>query len=184
MNKENQLNNRVKCDIINLLNIITEENYYNIFNKIADIILYENNNKNSNFMDLNTNEDIINNEHIFKEIIFYKATSEIKFTHIYAELCNDLDNKIMNSYIEQRNTKNSKSKKLKYIINEECINLLYKYKDISKDIINKINEENDEYFLFKKNLIGYVSFVYELINKKVLKQQFGYNLLEQFFIAK
>ena len=179
--KENQLNNRVKCDIINLLNIITEENYYNIFNKIADIILYENNNKNSNFMDLNTNEDIINNEHIFKEIIFYKATSEIKFTPIYAELCNDLDNKIMNSYIEQRNTKNSKSKKLKYIINEECINLLYKYKDISKDIINKINEENDEYFLFKKNLIGYVSFVYELINKKVLKQQFGYNLLEQFF---
>ena len=180
--KEYQINNRIKYDIINLLNIITEENYYNIFNKIADIILYQKNDKNSCLMDkLNTNEDIIRNEHIFKEIIFYKATSETKFIHIYAELCNDLDNKIMNSYIDQRNTKNSKNKKLKYIINEECINLLYKYKDISKDIINKINEENDEYYLFKKNLIGYVSFVYELINKKVLKQQFGYNLLEQFF---
>ena len=180
--KEYQLNNRVKCDIINLLNIITEENYYNIFNKIADIMLYQNNNKNSNLIDkLNNNEDIINNKHIFKEIIFYKAMSETKFTPIYAELCNDLDTKITNSYIDQKNTKNSKNKKLKYIINEECINLLYKYKDISKDIINKLNEENDEYFLFKKNLIGYVSFVYELINKKVLKQQFGYNLLEQFF---
>ena len=179
--KEYQLNNRIKCDMINLLNIITEENYYNIFNKIADIILYDNNDK-KNYMDnLNSNEDIINNEHIFKEIIFYKATSETKFTHIYAELCNDLDTKIMNSYIEQRNAKNSKNKKLKYIINEECVNLLYKYKDISNDFINKINEENDDYFLFKKNLIGYVSFVYELINKKVLKQQFGYNLLEQFF---
>ena len=180
--KEYQLSNRVKCDIINLLNIITEENYYNIFNKIADIIIYQNNDKKNNFMDkLNTNEDLINNEHIFKEIIFYKATSETNFTHIYAELCNDLDTKIMNSYIEQRNANNSKNKKLKYIINEECINLLYKYKDISKDIINKINGENDEYYLFKKNLIGFVSFVYELINKKVLKQQFGYNLLEQFF---
>ena len=180
--KKNQSKNRIKYEIINLLNIITEECYYNIFNKIADIILYDNNDKDIFSTErLNNNENILKNEHIFKDIILKKGTSEMKFTFIYAELCYDLDIKINSILIEQRNTKNSKEKKFKYIINDECINLLNKYKDNSKDIINITDKESDEYILLKKNIIGYVSFVYELINKKVLKQQFGYNILEQFY---
>ena len=180
--KKSLSKNRIKYDILNLLNIITEEIYYNIYNRIAEIILYDNNEKEGFSTErLNNNENIIKNEHIFKEIIFKKGTSEIKYSSLYAELCHDLDIKINSALIEQRNTKNNKEKKLKYIINEECINLMHKYKENSKDIINISNKESDEFFLLKKNLIGYVSFIYELINKKVLKQQFGYNLLEQFF---
>ena len=182
MIKKYQSKNIIKCEILNLLNILTEESYYDIFNKIADIILYQNKDTKSKSAGIfNNSEDIIRNEHILKEIIFYKGTNENLFKSLYAELCNDLDTKINTSLMDQKNIKNNKEKKLKHIINEECINLLNKYKDISKDDFNKINKESDEYYELKKNIIGYVSFIYELINKKVLKSQFGYNLVEQFY---
>ena len=182
MIKEYQSKNIIKHEILNLLNILTEESYYDIFNKIADIILYQNNDTKSILIGkFNNSEDIIKNEHIFKEIIFYKGTNEKLYTSIYAELCNDLDTKINTCLIDQKNIKITKEKKIKHIINEECINLLNKYKDIPKNDVNKIIKESDEYYQLKKNIIGYISFVYELINKKVLKSQFGYNLVEQFY---
>ena len=182
MIKEYQSKNIIKHEILNLLNILTEESYYDIFNKIADIILYQNNDtKSISIGKFNNSEDIIKNEHIFKEIIFYKGTNEKLYTSIYAELCNDLDTKINTCLIDQKNIKITKEKKIKHIINEECINLLNKYKDIPKNDVNKIIKESDEYYQLKKNIIGYISFVYELINKKVLKSQFGYNLVEQFY---
>ena len=182
MIKEYQSKNIIKHEILNLLNILTEENYYDIFNKIADMILYQNyDTKSTSTGIFNNSEDIIKNEHFFKEIIFYKGSKESLFTSIYAELCNDLDTKINTSLIDQKNIKYNKEKKLKHIINEECINLLNKYKDISKDDFNKIKKESGQYYELKRNIIGYVSFIYELINKKVLKSQFGYNLVEQFY---
>ena len=182
MIKEYQSKNIIKHEILNLLNILTEENYYDIFNKIADMILYQNYDTKSILTGIfNNSEDIIKNEHFFKEIIFYKGTKENLFTSIYAELCNDLDTKINTSLIDQKNIKYNKEKKLKHIINEECINLLNKYKDIPKDDFNKIKKESEEYYELKRNIIGYVSFIYELINKKVLKSQFGYNLVEQYY---
>ena len=67
---------------------------------------------------------------------------------------------------------------MKYIKNEECINLLNNYKN-NNQTINDYNSEN--YYFFRKNIREYVSFIYELINIGILKQQFGTNIIEQFY---
>ena len=190
---EYQSNNCIKYNIIYLLNIIIEENYSNILNKIKEIILYQNNNINNIYdinninninnlsqKDLNNNEDIIKNEHIFKDIIFEKGIMETIYTYLYAKLCNDLNNIISNTFKEQKNLKNNKERNLKYIISEECIILLNKYKNISKEH-DITNIESDKYILLRKKMIGYAIFAYELINLELLKQQFGLNILEQFY---
>jgi hypothetical protein len=57
---------------------------------------------------------------------------------------------------------------------------LNKFKNIHNGIIlDDYNSEN--YILCKKNFRGYVSFIYELINLGFLKQQFGINIIEQFY---
>ena len=181
MSKEHQSKNIIKYKIIDLLNILTKKSYNEILGKLIDIILYQNNDKdNASTRRLNNIKDIINNQQIFKNEIVQKGITENIYSSIYAKLCNDLDNKI-NSTLVKKDIKINKEKKLKYIINEECINLLNKYKDISKNNFNEIKKESDEYYTLKKNIIGYASFIYELINKTLLKQQFGYNLIEQFF---
>ena len=172
--KEYQSNNIIKHDMIYLLNIITEENYSDMLNKITDIILYKNNN-------INDNEVILKNEHIFKDIIFNKSLMEKIYVYLYAKLCYDLNNNISNSLIEQKNIKNNKERNLKFIINEESITYLNKFKNISKEYNYITDKESDEYILLRQNIIGYVIFIYELINLEILKQQFGFNILEQFY---
>ena len=172
--KEYQFENIIKHDMIYLLNIITEENYPDILNKITDIILYKNNN-------INDNEVILKNEHIFKDIIFNKIFMEIIYISLYAKLCYDLNNNISNALIEQKNIKNNKERNLKFIINEECITFLNKYKNISKEYNYITDKESDEYIELRQNIIGYVIFIYELIDLEILKQQFGFNILEQFY---
>ena len=180
MIKEYQSKNIIKFKIIDLLNILTKNSYNEILDKIVNIILYQNNEKdNASTRRINNIKDIINNQQIFKNVIVKKGITENIFSSIYAKLCNDLDNKI-NTFLVQKDIKINKEKKIKYIINEECINLLNKFKDFSKNNFNKIKKESDEYYTLKKYIIGYASFIYELINKNFLKQQFGFNLLEQF----
>ena len=168
-----QSKNTIKHEIIYLLNILTVANYHDILNKIKNIILYQNNN-------LNNNENIIINEHLFKDIIFKKSI-ELLYINLYAKLCYDLHNIISNTLIEQKNLKNNKERNLKFIINEECIIYLNKYKNISKEYSFIIDKESDDYVFLKKKVIGYVIFVFELINFDLLKQQFGFFILEQFY---
>ena len=168
-----QSKNTIKHEIIYLLNILTGANYHDILNKIKNIILYQNNN-------INNNESIIKNEHLFKDIIFKKSI-ELLYINLYAKFCYDLHNIISKTLIEQKNLKNNKERNLKFIINEECIIYLNKYKNISKEYSFIIDKESDDYIFLKKKVIGYVIFVYELINFDLLKQQFGFFILEQFY---
>ena len=180
--KNKQGNNSIKYDLIYLLNILVEKNYSNILNQITKIILYKNssnnNNKNNNYI-LNNNNDIIENEHLFKNIIFRKVSKESKYIFLYANLCNDLSNNISNSLSEQKNIKNNKDRNLKLIINDEFVTIFNNFKNSKKILIN--DKENIEYYLLKRKIIGYTTFIYELINLELLKQQFGLYALEQFY---
>ena len=50
------------------------------------------------------------------------------------------------------------------------------------DEINIINnKDNNECYYFKEKIIGFSNFVYELINVELLKQQFGFYVIEQFY---
>ena len=178
--------NAIKHDMIYLLNILVEENYQNILKDIAEMILFK---KNDNIMNenkiLNKNEKIIENEHIFKVIIFKKATNEIKYTNLYTKLCNDLNTNILTELKEQKNVKNNKERNLKLIINDECKSILNNFKTLEinnkNDYIKYNYKESEEYLLLKNKILGYVNFVYELINVELLKQQFGFYVLEQFY---
>ena len=175
-----QSNNILKYELIYLLNILTEVNYSNTLNKIKDLILYKEDNNNLSSKILNNNEDLIRNEHIFKDIIFKIISIQTIFTYLYAKLCNDLNNNISSALIEQKNVKNNKERNLKFIINEECIIFLNKYKTISKEY-NISDKNSEEYILLKRGTIGFVIFSFELINLELLKQQFGFYILEQFY---
>ena len=178
--------NDIKHDMIYLLNLLVEENYQDILKQITEMILFEKNNSiiNENKI-LNKNEKIIENEHLFKQIIFKKAINEVKYTNLYTKLCNDLNSNILFELREQKNEKNNKERNLRLIINDECISILNNFKTL--EINNKNNsikikdKESEEYILLKNKIIGYVNFVYELINVELLKQQFGFYALEQFY---
>ena len=178
--------NIIKHDMIYLLNLLVKENYQDILKQITEMILFEHN---DSIIDenkiLNKNEKIIENEHIFKEIIFQKATTEIKYINLYTKLCNDLNSNILYELREQKNIKNNKERNLKLIINDECISILNSFKTLeinNKNNNNQINDkESEECIFFKNKIIGYVNFVYELINVELLKQQFGFFVLEQFY---
>ena len=177
--KIQQSGNIIKHDIIFYLNILVENNYSIVLKEITKRILYKEKDI------INNNDDIIENEHIFKEIIFIHITKNLKFIYLYAKICNDLNNNILNTLREQKNMKNNKERNLKFIINEECIAFLNNLKNneiyrnnINKDNKNKIDIYDD---CSKEKILGYVTFVYELIKLEVLKQQFGLYLVEEFF---
>ena len=178
--------NDIKHDMIYLLNLLVQENYQDILKQITEMILFEKNNSiiNENKI-LNKNDKIIENEHLFTTIIFKIATTEVKYTNLYTKFCNDLNNNILFELREQKNEKNNKERNLKLIINDECISILNNFKTL--EINNKNNDikikdkESEEYILLKNKIIGYINFVYELINVELLKQQFGLYVLEQFY---
>ena len=174
--KKKQLDNIIKHDIIFLLNILVKKNYSSVLNQITQKILYKNN---SNI--INNNNDIIDNENIIKNIIFAQIIKGEKYIYLYAKICYDLNNNIINAVKKQTNLKNKKEKNFKDIISDECISILNNFKNIGSFTIE--NRETDEnYYYLRKKIIGYVSFVYELIYFEILKQQFGFFILEQLYI--
>ena len=164
--------NNIKHDLIFLLNILVKNNYDNILNQITKIILYKDNNI------LNNSNEIIENEHLIKNIIFKEVEKGKKYIIIFAKLCNDLNNNLSNILNEQDNIKNNKERNLKIIINDECISLINSFKTIKLDNNQK---EKDEYYFFRKKIINFSIFLFELIKIELLKQQFGIYALEQLY---
>ena len=172
--KNKQSNNIIKHDIIFLLNILVENNYSSILNQITKLILYK---RNDNI--LYDRDEIVENEHSFKNSIFTHISRNVKYIFLYARLCKDLNKNILNALREQVNIKNNKERNLKLIINDECISILNKFKNIEINAFK--NKEKHEYYYLRKKMIGFVTFVYELIKLEFFKQQFGFFILEQFY---
>ena len=174
--KKKQADNIIKHDIIFLLNILVKKNYSNVLSQITKKTLYKNKNN-----ILNNNDVIIENENIIKNSIFEQITRDEKYIYLYAKICNDLNNNIISALKEQKNSKNKKEKSFKNIISDECLSILNNFKNIdSFKIENK--EKDGNYSYLRKKIIGYISFVYELIYFEILKQQFGFFILEQLYI--
>ena len=75
--------------------------------------------------------------------------------------------------------KNNKERNLKLIINDKCIEIINGLKKEEVDISNI--KDNFEIFDFKSKIKGFVTFIIELINVEILKQQFGLYVLEQLY---
>ena len=179
--KKNKFNNILKGDIIFLLNIISIRNYSIVLKQLIQLILYNiTKSKEKNTIinkSLKSNEDIIYNEHLFVNLIFKQINKGLKYVCIYSQLCSDLNENIINDLSEQRNIKNNKERNLKLIINDECIKYLNNFKQEEIIILN--GKENNGFNFFKKKIIYFVNFIYELISVEILKQQFGFYVIEQ-----
>ena len=179
--KKNKSNNILKGDITFLLNIISVGNYSIVLKQLIQIILYNiNKSKEKNTIlnkSLKSNEDIIYNEHLFINLIFKQITKGIKYLSLYAKLCSDLNENILNDLSEQKNIKNNKERNLKLIITDEYIKFL---NNLKQEEISALNQkENYDTYLFKNKVVGFINFVFELINVEILKQQFGFYIIEQ-----
>ena len=181
--KKNKSNEILSKDLTFLLNIISKGNYYFCLKEITKIILYDiTKSKDPNLSvskKLKSNNDIIFNEHLFINIIFKQINKGTKYLCIYSELCADLNQNILNDLSEQKNMKNNKERNLKLIINDKCIEIINGLKKEEVDISNI--KDNFEIFDFKSKIKGFVTFIIELINVEILKQQFGLYVLEQLY---
>ena len=167
-----ELNNKMKentkkNDIICLLNMLTVDNLSIILNKIIELITKNN-------KELLSNKDIIDNEYILIKVILEKAITEKRFVNLYAKLCFELY-KLLNDKIYNDIS-------FKNILIDECkikFNELNNLNNNSEN--NKINLDDEKYYLIKKKFLGNIDFICELINVNILPQDLGFYYLEELY---
>ena len=172
--KKKMEQNSIKNDIICLLNKLTVDNINTILNKIINLIIKENEDNQKMLSD----KDIIDNEYILIKVIVDKAITEKRFVNLYARLCFELYNKLIDKTYNEINFKN--------ILMEECkikfieINNINNNNDENINNIN-INVDDEKYDLIKKRFLGNIDFICELINVNILQQDIGFYYLEELF---
>ena len=181
--KENKSKSIINQDLTFLLNIISRGNYNFCLKQITQIILYNFNKTKDKETAINKtlkeNNDIIYNENSFMNIIFKQISKGTKYIFLFCKLCADLNKNISNDLSEQKNMKNNKKRNLKLIVNEKCIKFLNELKEeenkIEKD---KIITKSDD---LRNKIFGFVIFVIGAIKVEIIKQQFGFYVLEQLY---
>ena len=141
----------IEKEIIYLLNIISINNFKDIVKQLLEIITNKN--------DINDKNKYIENTYIFADIIIRKYISELKYSSLYAVLCQNLNWK---SPREENNDKNFKN-----IIN---ISLKKKF----EESLNNKNYSNKE---FKHKMMEIINFIIGLIDSKMNNIENGFDYL-------
>ncbi len=148
-----KLKDPIKYDLIELLNILTVDNYEEtkqlIFNKISKDINYQEK---------------------FLDVILPKAVREKAFVNLYAKLCKELD-----IILPQRTENNNNSKKVPSIMRTK---LLDKCREIFKidnnnqfDDYIKESDPIEREIKLKQFILGNVNFIGELIKNQILSRK-------------
>ena len=181
--KENKSKNILGQDLTFLLNIISKGNYNFCLKQITQIILYKIKKTKDKETLINKsfkeNDDIIYNEHLFINIIFKHITKETKYIFLFCKLCADLNQNILNDLSEQKNMKNNKKRNLKLIMNDVCIKFMNELKEEETRIEN--DKISIKIYDFRNRIFGFVNLVIGAIKVEILKQQFGFFILEQLY---
>ena len=173
---------KIKNDFIEMLNIITFDNYDIILNKISNIIL------NNNIVTIIDISQLLINQNEFIDIIINKAMKEKIYIKIYSKLCKDLFINLMNvidNYNDDMDIfdKLTNDKSLKVNLKNKIFEKLKEF-DFSnnesmfiQDNINNI-ENKSFYSELKYNYIGLINFVAELSEIKILSQKTVFEILD------
>ena len=181
VNMNEYLYNKIKNDFIELLNIITINNYNVILNKISNLILNNNNTMKINF------SEIIKNQNEFIDIIINKAMNERIYIKLYSILCKDLFVSLMtviNNYSDDMDIFNKKSndKSFKIILTKKLLEKINKSNfKIDKDVNNKDNNKYEDNVFFcnlKFKFIGIMNFIGELLEVKLISQKTCFEILD------
>ena len=157
----NTICNNFQCELMNLLNALTKNNFNKILINVEDNIL------------LNKNNEILFNEKVqlLISIIFDKASKEICYSFLYAKLFNELNIKLFNEFLDKNNCKIDKDKNIKLLINDEYNNIFNDYKKLSED---SFVENKNKFF-------GFLFFIDELIKFELIKQQDCFHIFNQIY---
>ena len=153
-----QLNKKIQDDPLlrdlrALLNMLTEDNYENIKNRIVEII------KNN-----------LDYQEKFIDVFFQKATLENAYIKLYGKLCKELHKELKENNKEEKNKEKTNSLfKTKLI--DKCRNIFKNNEKIYEYIKEKDPFEREN--KFKKYLLGNINLICELINMKILSKKIG-----------
>ena len=171
-----------KCEIIEILNTLTVDNYKNTLKKFIKILFLSDKNDKNKIV-LSKPEYLLHNQCIFVEIILDKAIIEKGYTVLYAKLCADLFIELIKLIKENNNSEIENQlingENLKTILTNECRQRFDECVNIST-LSRKIGEDekNEIFLLFKKKFLGNMNFIAELINVKILSQTNGFEFLD------
>ena len=180
-NKKGKINNKIKNDFIELLNIITINNYDIILNKISDLIL------NNNIVTINNISNLYINQNEFLEIIISKSMVEKKYMKIYSKLCKDLFITLMiviDNYNDDIDIfdKITKDKSLKVLLKNKICEKIEQF-NFSAEFSFGQGDKNyldssPFYCDLKIRFTGLINFIAELLNVKLLSQKSGFEFLD------
>ena len=184
-NKFSFNNNDIKNDFIEILNIITANNYDIILNKISNLIL------NNNIVTINNISQLLSNQNKFVDVIINKAIKEKKYLKIYSKLCNDLFiclMTIIDNYNDDMDIfdKITKDKSLKVILKNKILEKIKKY-ELSPDSTvysggsSDDLERNNILSELKSDFIGLNYFIGDLLEAKILSQKTIFEILDLFY---
>ena len=161
----------VRNDFIELLNMVTVNNFEFILNKISCIIL------NNNIITIDNISQLLLNQNIFIDVILNKSMTEKKYIKIYSKLCKDLFISLM-SIVDNYNDdmdifdKITKDKSLKVVLKNKIL------EKINIFAFNPENETKYEYFEMKIKMNYLMNFIGELLEIKIISLKSGFEILE------
>jgi hypothetical protein len=186
-NKKLLDNKSIKNDCIQILNILTFNNYDIILNQLSNILL------NNNNITKNNISQLLLNQNQFVDIIINKAMKENLYTKLYSILCKDIFISLMTK-IDNYNDdmeifdKITKDKSLKVILKDKIIEKLnryffaseFKYADEGGPCSNLKLISEQELFLsdLKLDFIGLNNFIGELLEVKIISQRNVFEILD------
>ena len=173
--------NKIKNDFIELLNIITVNNYDIILNKISEIIL------NNNIVTIDNISNLYLNQNEFIEIILSKSMVEKKYIQIYSKLCKDLFISlviVIDNYNDDIDIfdKITKDKSLKVILKNKILEKFEQFHFSSESSFGRGNKnyfDRDPFYRdLKIRFTGLINFIGELLKVKLLSQKTGFEILD------
>ena len=181
-------NKSIKNDCIEILNILTVNNYDSILNELSNILL-----NNNNIITKRNISQLILNQNQFVDIIINKAMKENIYIKLYSKLCQDIFISLM-TIIDNYNDdmeifdKITKDKSLKVILKDKIIEKLngyffeseFKFVDEGGPCLNlKLNSEQKLFLSeLKLDFIGMINFIGELLEVKIISQRNAFEILD------
>ena len=181
-------NRSIKNDCIEILNILTVNNYDILLNKLSNILL-----NNNNIITINNISQLLLNQNQFIDIIISKAMKEYLYTKLYSKICKDIFISLM-TIIDNSNDdmeifdKITKDKSLKAILKDKIIEKLNKYffasefkfaGDLGLSSYLKLNNKQKHFLSeIKLDFIGLNNFIGELLEVKIISQRNVFEILD------
>ena len=176
----NDINNTIKNDFIELLNMLVINNYDIILNKISNLIL------NNHMITINNISQLSSNQNEFVQVVINKAIVEEKYINIYSKICKDLFISLM-TIIDNYNDdmdifdKITKDKSLKVILKNSIIEKMEQFDFAGEPSfgVGKNNIDKDPFYCeVKLKFIGLINFVGELLEVKLISLKSGFEFLD------